>query len=296
MLSPVWRRTILAVLIVVLALAVLSWETASYGEVCAESNQAAQKDCAAYSIPLFIFIKIGKAFEDHNAAVTAFFTIVLAISTIALWRSTDHLWKAAVAQGRDMENSIAEAARAAKAMEAVAENIQANSKISAQHLDVGKENAARQLRAYLGVAIGHAIYQETSNNKRFEALPILINYGFSPAHKVAYWARAEILPFPLPPDFDFTQRSELASFAFTLHPRQELILNAFVDGLVDESEVEDIKRGDNKRLTIYGTVFYEDIFGLRRQTNFCQSIRWITAADGSSRVAGTYHNRHNDAD
>jgi hypothetical protein len=248
------------------------------------------------NIAILILLSIARFLENHNAAITALFTVVLAVSTILLWRSTDKLWAAAIQQGADMETSIAHASRSAAAMETVAANIEANSEISLEHLSAGKENAARQMRAYLGVGIGHAIYQETSNSKRFEALPTLANYDFTPAHNVSYWAAARILPFPLPDDFDFSQATEISEFNFTLHPRQELILNAFVDELVDDSDVADIKRGDTRRLTVYGTVFYEDALGIPRRTNFCHSTRWIPTPDGNERVIGNFARYHNDAD
>jgi len=44
----------------------------------------------------------------------------------------------------------------------------------------------------------------------------LINAGQTPAYKIAFKVRADVLPFPLPQDFDFTVPENPASTETTL--------------------------------------------------------------------------------
>lgn len=95
--------------------------------------------------------------------------------------------KSAGEQSAAMERHIREAARSATAMENVAATMQLN--------------AAKQLRAYLTVIIGTAIYQDREDGKVFEGKVLLVNNGFTPARNIRHWSKAGILPFPLPDDF-----------------------------------------------------------------------------------------------
>ena len=104
--------------------------------ICEVAEQAKEENCPAYRVLPFLVIKVGKILDDHNGAVTAVFTIVLAISTIGLWAATRRLWVAgerqfrharasALAQSRATQASLAasvEAAKAATRSAAVAEN------------------------------------------------------------------------------------------------------------------------------------------------------------------------------
>jgi hypothetical protein len=63
-----------------------------------------------------------------------------------------------------------------------------------------------------------------------------------------------------------------------------------VDDFVDEDEVEKIKRGEGKSLYIWGIVNYEDIFGKKQWTKFCQQTIWLP--DGKLFAVNTL--RHNE--
>lgn len=86
-------------------------------EICETTEKAQEKQCPTYRVLPFLVIKIGKILDDHNGAVTAIFTIVLAASTIALWAATRRLWVAgerqfkltramSIRQSRDTKESI----------------------------------------------------------------------------------------------------------------------------------------------------------------------------------------------
>jgi hypothetical protein len=95
-------------------------------EICEVAEKTKEENCTAYRMLPFAVVKVGKILDDHNGAVTAVFTVVLAISTIGLWVATRKLWDAgerqlklatdtSAAQSLDMKESIAAGKIAAEA-------------------------------------------------------------------------------------------------------------------------------------------------------------------------------------
>jgi hypothetical protein len=205
---------------------------------------------------------------------------------------TDKLISENIAQSRSMEKSVAEATRLASAMERVAVEIAVSSGAAVDSVNALRERTAQQMRAYLAVNIGFALFQERSKGLRFEGKPLLVNTGHTPAKKVSFRASATILAAPLPDDFAFPLTTEIKSTA-TIGAGQNANLSAIVDDFVEDGEVDDIKVGrTGKCLFVWGIVTYEDIFGESHFTKFCQSLFW--QADGKT-VYGFYYPRHNDA-
>lgn len=197
-------------------------------------------------------------------------------------------------QGRDMKRSVAESARAATAMEHVAKGVAVSAKAATESVAAVKERTAMQMRAYLTVVVGTAVYQERAKDVRFEGKPALVNTGNTPAHKVGFRAKAGILPFPLPDNFDFTISTPWVG-ASILGPHQNFTLSAMVADFVDEAEVPGIKSGTaGKFLHVWGTVTYEDVFGESRYTNFYQALTWVPGPQGEI-IWGVYPGQHNDA-
>jgi hypothetical protein len=191
---------------------------------------------------------------DESDSYVALFTALLVLSTVGLWWSTRELWR-------------------------VTDSTLRHSELTAQ----------RQLRAYVSVVVGGGWYQDRARNIKFGGLPSIVNTGQTPANDLAYWARAAILPNPIPESFNWPG-AELGGRA-TLHPHHNFIANAVVPDFVDDTEVEDIKRGEGDRcLCVWGRVFYRDIFGRIQQTEFSQILTWLP--DGT--IFGRYE-RHNRA-
>src|SRR5260370_15150258 len=131
----------------------------------------------------------------------------------------------------------------------------------------------RQQRDYLCVNFATAAFQNRETTLRFEVRLVLINVGLTPGYKVSYKARADVLPFPLPDDFDFSLPDILTGSETTLGGfGQNLILSAIVDRIYSEEEEAEIKAGSNKRLYIFGTANYEDAYHIKTNTNFCLSV------------------------
>jgi hypothetical protein len=200
--------------------------------------------------------------------------------------------EAAKEQSADTKRSIEQSTRAANAMEEFSKSAERGSKAAAQSVVL----VAKQMRAYLSVRIDGGFYQDRGANFRFEVRPMLINTGLTPALRVGYAARADVLSFPLEDGFVFPALGQPQSVFGLLAPQQNFIMNAYVDrDYFDDAEAEDIKRGRGKRVYMWGTITYEDVFGETRHTNFCQSIFWIRFKDESERIFGNYVDRHNDA-
>jgi hypothetical protein len=198
---------------------------------------------------------------------------------------------AAAQQSRDMRESITEATRSANAMEKSAEAVTKTSQAASQSV----VRIGQQMRAYLSSRINGGIFQDRAANLRFGVTPMVINTGLTPAHKVGYSAKAAVLPFPLEAGHVFPPLDPPRSVFGLLAPQQNFIMDAFVDGdYFDDVEAENIKRGNGKRVYIWGTITYEDVFGDKRYTNFCQSICWILGKEGDV-VWGNYSDRHNEA-
>jgi len=196
--------------------------------------------------------------------------------------------QAGIEQSKAMERHINEAARQAEAMEEVAKNIEISTGAATESIRILRERTAQQMRAYISVVIGSGVYQDANN--RFEAKPLLVNNGHTPAHKLTYHARAEVRDLPLPSDFVFPL-PDSPKKGSVVGPHQNATMSAIVENRVDDALVEQIKSGVKLGLVVWGIVNYEDAFGESHYTKFCQNIIWLK--DGS--VMGYYLPGHDDA-
>jgi hypothetical protein len=194
---------------------------------------------------------------------------VFAYQALKLRQTVD----AAARQSQDMQNSIRESARAATAIEALGANVAASARAAAESVAVLKERTALQMRAYLSVEVGEATYQERDKAYRFEARPFIVNSGNTPAHKVRFWAKAAILPVPLPAGHELPDGGPFGGEA-VVGPRQHTIIGAGINDFVDDNQVDAIKAGKERGLYIWGQVKYEDAFGESHETHFCHHTTW----------------------
>jgi len=183
--------------------------------------------------------------------------------------------KAANKQSADMRASIAESARSATALENLVPNVAASAQSAAESVATVRERTALQMRAYIGMIIGNAVYQERDKNIRFAAHPIAINGGNTPARNVRYAARAAILPVPITPDVVLPPIGDLLPVGGMMGPHQNSTLSAVVDDYVPDEDVEAIKTGAPRALAVWGRVAYVDIFGQEHTTDFCQTVLWL---------------------
>lgn len=186
-------------------------------------------------------------------------------------------------QSEAMERHIDEAARSATAMETIANTIEAGNQAV--------------MRAYLTVTVGTAIYQERrgpgQTDLKFEGRGNLVNTGNTPAREVRIRTAAEILPIPIPKDFQFSIPDENETKnAGVVGAHQTYTVAATVKDFVPDSEVPMIKEGSRKALCIWGLITYADIFGVTHQTKFAQWLTWYP----NGTVFGYYLPGQNDVD
>jgi len=253
-----------------------------------------------------------KTIHDPVAA----FTGVLACATIGLWIFTWKLWRAtynlacdAATTGADqaskMERSIEQAARSAMAMEGVAAAMAMNSASIAESVEISRRISKQQdtyskaqTRAYISVLIGGAIFQD--KNHIFEAQPVIVNSGNTPARDIQYRIAADVLPVPLPDEFKFPL-SKLSRGSNILGPQRDGSLGATVPRRIPDDEVAAVKAGLGKSLYVWGVASYRDIYGTRHRCTFAQQLYWQPSGPASETgevpeiIRGYHLHKHNRA-
>lgn len=225
-----------------------------------------------------------------QSGIFAVQAIVLIIQTFVFARQAKRLKEtvdSSTQQSALMTEYIHQATRTAIASETSAEAMTVNSRVVVEL----SERSAMQIRAYVSVLIAEGLYQD--NNFRFGVKPTVVNTGQTPATRVRFTARAEVLPFPLPDDFSFGPLAEPSSIFGAIPPHHNYSINRAVDERFDDPDSEDIKRSNGRRVYIWGTVIYEDVFEEEHRTDFAHSIYWIRFRDESERLFGDYSDRHN---
>jgi hypothetical protein len=236
-----------------------------------------------------IIVSRERIFDVVATIITAIFTVVLALSTVLLWKETKDLRNFAEQQSEDMKASIAEAARSADAMRDVAKAVAANAEAANDTLALYKNANIRQNRAYLMVELGGVVAQNKETNYRFEVRMTLQNVGNTPAYNVRSNIHADLLPIPLPNDFQFPAFVPKISGTSTMGPHQSNFFTAIANRIYSDDEIHEMEFGPNKQLYVYGTITYEGAFGISRKTNFCQQVLWIKGGGFMSYNVGKYN-------
>ena len=235
--------------------------------------------------PFLAFIAdIEGAIDAHEKLFIVLATIAIAWFTATLWDATAGLFFLAKTQAKDMKISLRIADQSANAMEKVA-NATKNNAVLMQGI------LSKQMRAYLAVDIGQAVYQD--QNLRFGSSPVLTNTGFTPAKNVSFRVMADVLPIKLPENFQFADFGEKQINDASLAPRQQFVIHGVVKNKFPDDEVQAIMEGNERRLFVWGTVTYDDVFGGSWETNFCHTYTFFKDGDGRMRPNGFYHPKHN---
>jgi hypothetical protein len=146
------------------------------------------------------------------------------------------------------------------------------------------------MRAYLAIDTGDAWYQEREKGLLFGGRPKLSNSGLTPARKVRFKIRAEILSISLPLDFAFREPFG-ESQSYGIGPRQSMGIPASVETFWEDTEIQAIKDAAGKALYFWGRVTYEDVFEDEHYTDFCYYVAW----NPHGGFLGTFIAGHNDA-
>lgn len=212
---------------------------------------------------------------EYRDAVTALATVFIASFTLTLWLSTKRLSKEAETASGISNKAANAATKAAAAAE--------------RTVNTMEDTAERQLRAYISVSLDTVIFQNAAKRQPFVVFCDLKNSGQTPARSMFYNARADMLPYPLPEDFDFPMRpeQEFTTSTGTVGTDETFKIAATVDRFYNWSELVAIRRGKTRRLYMYDTIHYRDIFGKPQYTDFSQSIIW--RPDGVPLAENTKH-------
>jgi hypothetical protein len=193
-------------------------------------------------------------------------TIGLAIVTALLFVA--NLWlifeskRVSTRQALDTREAIREASRSADAMQSVAETTRANAALMSSLL-------TKQMRAYIVVNIGLAEAQK--NKARFASYPEITNTGLTPAKNITYRVMAAVLDLPVLPSHEFPEPEKVFVNDATLSSHGVFKIAAIVDKEFSQSDIEEISKGEKKRLFSWGSVTYEDVFGEHHETKFCRN-------------------------
>jgi hypothetical protein len=228
-------------------------------------------------------------FLTYGTALLALITAGLAIATYRLFRATVQLGRdakiSASAQSERMERSVTEANRAAIAMESVAAATTNNASLVQSMMQ-------KQMRAYVAVELGTAIYQDEKN--RFEAMPMLLNTGYTPARDICFTISAAIIDSGSSADVSFPAGMAIIVNDVSLAPRQPLTFRGIAKNRIPDGDVAAVMAGSEERLHAWGKVTYKDVFGGSWETNFC--VNYTFRKVGSEmRVFGSYFHAHNNA-
>lgn len=222
-------------------------------------------------------------------------TLVFALQFVAFAyqsKSLDQTVTAAGEQSKDMKRYVDEASRSATAMEGMATAMKANVVGVTDAFAMQKVIFRNQLRPWVAVSFRGCMDQDTTKEFKFEVQSDIKNAGNTPAIEANTASALRVFPVPLPDDVDLTIPMENLGAASTLPPHSPaLYIRTVLPAFLDAAEVAQIKEATTKRLYVYGTTRYKDIFGEMHFTNFCWSIGWTF--DG--KPVATNASRHNDA-
>lgn len=142
--------------------------------------------------------------------------------------------------------------------------------LATRRLVVGAEKSSKQqLRAYIssGPDFILSFTQKSPAQMRYT----MENHGQTPAYALRNVAVVDILPYPLPEDFQFPPLPEMTSAPITLHPKETIFGNVVAQRNFTAQEISDAANNNGCRIYCFGIVTYET-FGSIHTTKFCRSI------------------------
>jgi hypothetical protein len=231
------------------------------------------------------------AAEESTATYTAalvWVTGILALFTFLLWWANLKLIKGAEytaeRQSGEMQQSITEAHQSALAMADVAATMRANTAAM-------QETMKKQMRAYVSADPGLGVYQDEHNN--FQGAVVLTNSGFTPAKHIAHRVHATVLATEGIENHVFEDTKPYFTTDSSLSPRTTYTITAgIVPDRLPAEEVQEAMLGNVRRLFVWGSVTYVDVFDEPHETFFCHNFVFPTI-NNEVKVGTYYHNNHN---
>lgn len=238
---------------------ILGWQ-AAYAPTDAEKQKC--YDAAAHSGHKSEECK--SLWERTTSDPVAFFTLVLAISTIGLWGATIFLYRAgerqfrharraSAIQSRDMQASIESSNRGIAVAGYAAEAAHESNRIT-------KRTAERQLRAYIGIVEGAIFWH--GEDKVIRSIVTIKNFGQTPAYGVRCWMKLSVSNEGPP----FERLSGEFESSFIIGPSAFFNVMNDIAGLPER--VLPMIESKHTVVYVWGRVEYRDAFDQQRFFNF----------------------------
>ena len=228
-------------------------------------------------------VAIGRFLDDHAGAVGAVTSIFIAIFTAVLaWKTRDlnlatrGLQDFAKIQSDDMKNSVAQATRAAAAMESVSESLRDNTGLKRDIIERQKTYASMQMRAYLSpndAGLYEGMMLDVPQPARKNVPGIVVNFrnsGHIAAYKVISWANLDVIEVAKENELivpDLEHRS-----ASILSPGGIMPKVLWYHRSLTDTEIAEVGAG-SRAIYLYGRIEYVDCFESRRSCSF--RLRYI---------------------
>jgi hypothetical protein len=132
-----------------------------------------------------------------------------------------------------------------------------------------RDKGRKELRAYIS-GVPDFVHGFSSTVTQMSLT--VVNHGYTPAHKVITTGIIDILPYPLPGKFPFLEPTIPVSNGTTIHPKAPIKVYFSADRKFSTQEMNDAVGNSGKRLYLFGTIYYNDIFGNEQRTDFCRSV------------------------
>lgn len=170
---------------------------------------------------------------------------------------------------------------------------------SGRQVSVAIDAEQRQLRAYVGI-VAPPDNRIAANSFIPPNIPTVIlsvkNFGQTPAYKAVPLSNLGIEPYPLPTDFKFPLPvAPTPGSPITMFPGMLDIAGIYADAnrALTPEEYSSIQNdGKNARLYVWGTVTYDDAFGVHHFSNYCLNFYVVSAI----KIQRGFCSAHNDSD
>jgi len=300
------RRTVLIWSAYFVILEILSWPLADAPGclIHPDHNDGAgyndnQHGCATFLVGLVILLGRGERFlEHHDKSIVAAFTVVLALSTILLWRATHHLYEAGERQLTHFEGTAERQARETVASIAAARD----SARAAENTALAASDQVKALfhinRAFVSIreVTLDAEKNEDDTVRTFLLSVIWQNSGDTPTHHMLTYVNGRRFDKAgIPDDFDYpdieTPKRRTPS---VLGPQAAIAVGRAPLPLDIAKEIWH----RDSRLFMWGWCDYNDIFPgtLRHRTEFCFEILLSGKFPENLTLTWAWHTQHNGAD
>jgi len=212
-----------------------------------------------------------------SAVGTLVLTVVLALSTVALWKETKRLAVGAESQATDFKKSLKATRR--------------NAAAARRQAKIAKDTLEIPNRAYL--IVNPSEVRDMSVGAKPHVDVEIRNIGKTPAYKASTVVGIGLQPFPLPEDADLNVEYPPDEFpnVQVIAPEKKLNLTPTLSIPLTVDHVAGISAGA-VHFYIYGRGSYADAFGHPRKFTFCYVFR----RNKKGVLAPFLYHDHNDAD